>query len=364
MGIDLTDPNRERVPSFTLGVAETSPLEMAEAYATFAGRGLHCDARPVTSIEDSDGNVLKDYPEQCTQVMPAADADAVNDILRGVQEPGGFGYDAGISLVASPRPARPAPSPNNMAVWFVGYTPNLATASMIAGANDEGTWVTLNGQNVGGTFISAAHGSTTAGPMWGDAMKAISAVAARRRLHPAQRAGHRRRAHRGARHGRHERRAGHLAPGVTRVRRRGRRLPRQWLRLRHGRLHAAGPRHRPGQRHHHHDLPVHRPGAAQAAARRRWRRMVAEAATEVATAAATGAATAVAAAAVTATTDQPSWRRTSAATAPPSARPLTWGVTTPMTRPIAFMPSSATPSVAMVSATRAEISSSVSCAGR
>jgi hypothetical protein len=46
---------------------------------------------------------------------------------------------------------------------------------MIAGANYEGHWVSLNGQNVGGSYISAAHGSTTAGPMWGDAMKAISA---------------------------------------------------------------------------------------------------------------------------------------------------------------------------------------------
>ncbi len=174
MGIDLTDPNRERVPSFTLGVVETSPLEMAEAYATFAGRGFHCAARPVTSIEDADGNMFKDYPEQCEQVIPAADADAINDILRGVQEPGGFGYDAGISL-AQASAGKTGTINDNMAVWFVGYTPNLATASMIAGANYEGHWVSLNGQTVGGSYIDAAHGSTTAGPMWGDAMKAISA---------------------------------------------------------------------------------------------------------------------------------------------------------------------------------------------
>ena len=60
-----------------------------------------------------------------------------------------------------------------MAVWFMGYTPTLATAAMIAGANDDGTWVTLNGQTVGGTYISSAFGSTVAGPMWGDAMHVI-----------------------------------------------------------------------------------------------------------------------------------------------------------------------------------------------
>ena len=35
---------------------------MAEAYATFAARGLHCASRPVTQILDSAGNVIKDYP--------------------------------------------------------------------------------------------------------------------------------------------------------------------------------------------------------------------------------------------------------------------------------------------------------------
>ena len=62
MGIDLTDPTDERVPSFTLGVADVSPLEMAEAYATFAARGVHCDARPVTAILDADGKPAQGLP--------------------------------------------------------------------------------------------------------------------------------------------------------------------------------------------------------------------------------------------------------------------------------------------------------------
>ncbi|WP_336276050.1 PASTA domain-containing protein [Nocardioides sp. B-3] len=62
-----------------------------------------------------------------------------------------------------------------MAVWFVGYTPQIATAAMVAGANSLGHWVSLNGQTVGGSYISEAFGSTVAGPIWGDAMAAISA---------------------------------------------------------------------------------------------------------------------------------------------------------------------------------------------
>jgi len=170
MGIDLTDPDLERVPSFTLGVVDTSPLEMAEAYATFAARGEHCATRAVTAIEDANGNLLKEYPSKCTQVLPTAVADTVNDILKGVTSPGGFGQY--ISTVQEDA-GKTGTTQDGKAVWFVGYTPNLATAAMIAGANIEGQPIPLSGQSVGGTVIYDPSGSGVAGPMWGDAMRAV-----------------------------------------------------------------------------------------------------------------------------------------------------------------------------------------------
>ncbi len=176
MGVDLDNPTEgigaERTPSFVLGAANASPLEMAEAYATFAGRGLHCDSRPVTSIEDSEGKTLKKYPSKCKQVLRGAVADAVNDVLRGVQEPGGFGYQNGIAL-NQPSAGKTGTSQSNKSVWFVGYTPNLAAAAMIGGANQAGTPIPLAGQTIGGSYWNTASGSGRAGPIWGDAMKAI-----------------------------------------------------------------------------------------------------------------------------------------------------------------------------------------------
>lgn len=172
MGIELSNPDNEMVPSFTLGVADVSPLEMAEAYATFAGRGLHCSSRPVTQIVDANGNQLKEYPSNCRQVLPSAVADAVNDILKGVQEPGGFGNLNGVNLTQQSA-AKTGTTQEGKAVWFVGYTPQLATAAMIAGANDRGQPIKLAGQTVGGEYIATASGSGFAGPMWGDAMKVI-----------------------------------------------------------------------------------------------------------------------------------------------------------------------------------------------
>ena len=170
MGVDLSDPDRERVPSFTLGIADVSPLEMASAYATFGARGIHCDARPVTQVLNSDGKVFKNYPAKCDRVMKESTADAVNQILRGVLLPGGFGQALALTR---PSAGKTGTINGNMAVWFVGYTPTMATAAMIAGADQNGNWVSLNGQVVGGSYVYSAAGSTLAGPMWADAMRGI-----------------------------------------------------------------------------------------------------------------------------------------------------------------------------------------------
>jgi membrane peptidoglycan carboxypeptidase len=170
MGVKV--PLAQKVPSWILGVSDSSPLELAQAYATFAARGLHCDPRPVTQVLDSQGQSLKEFTPQCEQVMPGATADAVNDILRGVMEPGGFGQNIAID---KPSAGKTGTNQQNMSVWFAGYTPTLATVAMVAGANEFGEWVSLNGQTVGGSPIYEAFGSTVAGPIWGDAMAAVSA---------------------------------------------------------------------------------------------------------------------------------------------------------------------------------------------
>ncbi len=170
MGIDLTEPDRERVPVFPLGVADVSPLEMASAYATLAARGEHCENRPVTQILNSDGKVFKNYRKDCEQVLEQNTADTINDILRGLMAPGGFGQNLALN---KPSAGKTGTINSNMAVWFSGYTPTVATAAMVAGIDAGGNHITLNGQVIGGTAVGTAFGSTTAGPMWAEAMRAI-----------------------------------------------------------------------------------------------------------------------------------------------------------------------------------------------
>jgi membrane peptidoglycan carboxypeptidase len=124
----------------------------------------------VTRVLNADGGLFKAYPKKCQQVMKPNTADTVNDILRGVMQPGGFGADLALD---KPSAGKTGTIDSNMAVWFCGYTPTMATAAMVAGANQKGHWVTLNGQTLNGSYVPTAHGSTTAGPMWADAMQSI-----------------------------------------------------------------------------------------------------------------------------------------------------------------------------------------------
>jgi membrane peptidoglycan carboxypeptidase len=171
LGVELTNPKAEMVPSFTLGIPDTSPLELAEAYATFAARGKHCDALPVLKIEDNKGNELKDYQPKCTQELPSPVADAVNDILEGVIAPGGFADDQYPGQQAA---GKTGTSTANKSVWFAGYTPNLAATVVVAGVNEVGDPESLDGKTIGGITYYSTSGSQTAAPIWGQMFRAVA----------------------------------------------------------------------------------------------------------------------------------------------------------------------------------------------
>ncbi len=172
MGIVV--PDQDEVAPFTLGVTSISPTDLASAYATVASGGLYCKPNPVAEILDRNGTSIKKYDAQCKRVVSKEVAAQVNDILRGVQEPGGFGYSNGTGL-SIPSAAKTGTTNSAQSVWYMGYTPELATASMISGVTPKGLPSTLVGKTIKGSPISfsAAGGSSLAGPMWAKAMQAI-----------------------------------------------------------------------------------------------------------------------------------------------------------------------------------------------
>ncbi|HEY2833638.1 MAG TPA: transglycosylase domain-containing protein [Sporichthyaceae bacterium] len=179
-----------RVPSFTLGVDEVSPLRMAEAYATLAAGGLHCASHAITAIDGPDGTPLLVPGKSCEQVMPSDTATTATQLLRGVidgPDPGRTG--AGMTLGAVPAAGKTGTTDNATAVWFVGYTEKLA-AAVWAGHPDS--TAPLRNILVGDDQLDEATGGELPGPIWADAMAAalgLPADPAQRRADAIQRLG-------------------------------------------------------------------------------------------------------------------------------------------------------------------------------
>jgi membrane peptidoglycan carboxypeptidase len=175
MGIVV--PDRDQVGPFTLGVTDVNPLTMAAAYAVPASGGIYCAPQPVDRILDMKGQIIKAYTKDCKRVLDEGVAAQINDILKGLQQPGGFGHSNGTALDI-PSAAKTGTTNSNKAVWYVGYTPKLVAASMIAGADKQGRPQSLAGISLGGQPISFAQvgGSSLAGPMWKAAMGPIQSL--------------------------------------------------------------------------------------------------------------------------------------------------------------------------------------------
>jgi membrane peptidoglycan carboxypeptidase len=163
-----------QVPSFVLGANEVSPLSMAGAYATFAARGVHCKPTGILKITDSSGNVLVDNSEPtCNRVIEQPIADAVNSVLQGViDHPGATGHKMQLDggRIAG---GKTGTTNGGIAVWFVGYTPQLSTA--VAVADVDAPQETLDGLTYNGERIYQAFGSAIPGPIWKKMMDAALA---------------------------------------------------------------------------------------------------------------------------------------------------------------------------------------------
>ncbi|WP_427892305.1 transglycosylase domain-containing protein [Kribbella sp. GL6] len=157
----------EQVVSMTLGVGYVTPLMLSNAYATFADRGVYCQPLLITSIKDQYGKYLSTPSESCKQVLEPWVADGVNRVLSAVMQPGGTGGN--LKFGSWDLAGKTGTINQNLAVWFSGYTPNLAAAAVVADATPP--YQNLMGQTLNNQTIHDPTGSGTAGPLWEAAMQ-------------------------------------------------------------------------------------------------------------------------------------------------------------------------------------------------
>ncbi len=157
----------DRNLSIALGTAVVTPLELVSAYATFANNGIHCRPLSILRVHDPDGNLLEENTITERDSIRADTAYLVTYLLQAVIEDGPFatGRTARrFTRSTSGRIIRPAggktgTTENCVDAWFVGYTPDLATAVWVG--YDDNTPLRVTDPQ-----IPAPTGGRVACPIW------------------------------------------------------------------------------------------------------------------------------------------------------------------------------------------------------
>jgi membrane peptidoglycan carboxypeptidase len=181
MGVRLaTGDPLLRVPTFSLGTMEVSPLSMAGAYAAFANHGTYCQPRVVLEIKDRYGNDVEVPEPRCREVISRNVADAVTGVLTSVID-GPFNGRTGAAMSLPDRPAagKTGSTNENAAIWFAGFTPQVAAAVWV-GDPRGGFAYPMTNVTINGTYYSYVTGGQIPGPIWREAM-----IAAHANLAPA-----------------------------------------------------------------------------------------------------------------------------------------------------------------------------------
>ena len=152
-GMDLDQLNL----TFVLGTASPSGLDMANAYATFAARGTAAQTSVVSRVVGPNDGLLFDPQPQVDSAFDSLVADTVTYGLSRVVT-NGTGSTA--RALGRPAAAKTGTTDDNKSAWFVGYTPQLAAAVLMAKEDEAGIPVSLSGTGglstvTGGSFPAA-----------------------------------------------------------------------------------------------------------------------------------------------------------------------------------------------------------------
>jgi membrane peptidoglycan carboxypeptidase len=150
-------------PSQVLGTVEVSPLEMADAYSTFAADGVQHTPILITKVTKADGTnlALPVTPHQ-HQVLTSQQAAVETYVLQQVVAKG-TGVAAG--GVGSPIAGKTGTTEHSSDAWFIGYTPKLTTAVWMGYPDGNKSMDGFRG-------LGSVTGGTIPASLWHDYMAA------------------------------------------------------------------------------------------------------------------------------------------------------------------------------------------------
>ena len=146
-------------PTTVLGTASPTALDMAHAYSTFAARGERADLSLITQVKTPDKQIDYELEPETTQEF---DVDVMDNVNFALQQVVNVGTGTTALGLGRPSAGKTGTTDNNMSAWYVGYTPQLATAVMMAKSDKDGNMVTLEG--TGG--LSSVTGGSFPAQIW------------------------------------------------------------------------------------------------------------------------------------------------------------------------------------------------------
>lgn len=133
--LGITSP-LDPVPSLALGGGgEVSVYEMVGAYSTFVNKGVHTKPYYISRIEDSNGNVIKQFVPQTREAINEETAYLMLHMLKGTtEEEGGTARGLEWSLkYGNDIGAKTGTTQNANDGWFIGVTKDLAAGAWVGG---------------------------------------------------------------------------------------------------------------------------------------------------------------------------------------------------------------------------------------
>jgi len=158
MGIEnWTDESRYGL-SITLGAAETTLLDMAKVFGTFANEGKRVDLMPILEVTDYAGKVYeKNKPKKGIQAVKPEVAWIMGNILAdNTARTSAFGPNSALVIPNKTVSVKTGTSNDKRDNWTIGYTPSYVVT----------TWVGNNNNAPMNPYL--ASGITGAAPIWHD----------------------------------------------------------------------------------------------------------------------------------------------------------------------------------------------------
>jgi membrane peptidoglycan carboxypeptidase len=150
-----------------------SPLEQAAGFATFAARGTYAKPYAITRIRDRSGKVVYQRTSDVDQRPPSKEVGVLNGVLERVVKEG-TGTAAAIDR---PVAGKTGTTERNGNAWFIGYTPQLATAVWVGRPEGDVPMTNVRGIAVtGGSFPARIFSRYMRGAMAGKPVQSLYTV--------------------------------------------------------------------------------------------------------------------------------------------------------------------------------------------